>query len=167
MTALQRGLLVALIQLLLVSSLGGVLLLDRARLPRVWVKTVPVDPDTPFRGRYVRLGIEADARGFDSAADLSTSAATLIVEDDRLVAVASPSARRATPVRLGDDGTVTLVELLAYFIPEDVPDPSTRPAGEELWVEVTVPPKGPPRPIRLGIRRAGSEEAPEPLSLSP
>jgi hypothetical protein len=49
-----------------------------------------------------------------------------------------------------------LQEPVAYFIPEHVPDPSRRAAGEELWVEVTVPKKGPPRPIRLGVKKAGT-----------
>ena len=50
---------------------------------------------------------------------------------------------------------VTLLDVLAYFIPEHVADPSRRPAGEELWVEVTQPRKGPLRPIRLGVRKDG------------
>jgi hypothetical protein len=50
---------------------------------------------------------------------------------------------------------VELAEPLAYFIPEHVPDPSRRPAGEELWVEVTVPRAGAPRPIRLGVKKDG------------
>jgi uncharacterized membrane-anchored protein len=54
-------------------------------------------------------------------------------------------------------------EVVAYFIPEDVADPSIRPAGETLWVEVTVPRDGPPRPIRLGVRRGDGDI--EPLSL--
>ncbi len=49
-----------------------------------------------------------------------------------------------------------LAEPVAYFIPEHIPDPSIRPAGEELWAEVTVPKSGPPRPIRLGVRRNGT-----------
>jgi hypothetical protein len=44
---------------------------------------------------------------------------------------------------------------IAFFIPEHVADPSIRPAGEELWAEVTVPPKGPPRPIQLGVMKNG------------
>ncbi|HLK61834.1 MAG TPA: hypothetical protein VKU19_00245 [Bryobacteraceae bacterium] len=46
-------------------------------------------------------------------------------------------------------------EPLAYFIPDRVPDPSRRPPGEELWVEVSVPRTGPPRPIRLGVKKDG------------
>jgi hypothetical protein len=48
-----------------------------------------------------------------------------------------------------------LSEPLAYFIPEHVPDPSVRPDNEELWAEVTVPPSGAPRPIRLGVKSNG------------
>jgi hypothetical protein len=36
-----------------------------------------------------------------------------------------------------------------------VPDPSVLEAGEELWVEVTLPRSGAPRPIRLGVRKDG------------
>ena len=41
---------------------------------------------------------------------------------------------------------------IVYFIPEHAPDPSVRAPGEQLWVEVTLPAKGPPRPIRLGVK---------------
>lgn len=44
---------------------------------------------------------------------------------------------------------------IAFFIPEHAPDPSLRKPGEELWAEVTIPKKGPPRPIRLGIKKDG------------
>ena len=56
------------------------------------------------------------------------------------------------PGASGDAGR----ENLAYFIPEHVPDPSVRPPGEELWVEVTLPRSGPPRPIRLAVKKDGS-----------
>ena len=32
-------------------------------------------------------------------------------------------------------------EVLAFYIPEHVPDPSRRESGEELWVEVSLPKK--------------------------
>ena len=51
--------------------------------------------------------------------------------------------------------TAILYEPVAYFIPEHIPDPSQRAQGEELWVEVTLPKKGPPRPIRLGVKKDG------------
>jgi hypothetical protein len=43
----------------------------------------------------------------------------------------------------------------AFFVPEHLPDPSRRAAGEELWIEATIPRKGPPRPIRLGVKKDG------------
>ena len=51
-------------------------------------------------------------------------------------------------------------QAVAYFIPEHIPDPSIRAAGEDLWVEVTVPNKGPPRPIRLGVKKGEAPIAP-------
>jgi hypothetical protein len=54
--------------------------------------------------------------------------------------------------------------LVAFFIPEHADDPSRRAFGEDLWVEVTLPRKGPPRPIRLGVKRSGMAE-PSPLQL--
>ena len=107
MTASRTGLIVAAVHVAIVCSLGAKLLYDRATRPRVWVHVLPVDPDSPLRGRYVRLRIDG----------------------------------RQEP--------------LAFFIPEHVPDPSIRPAGEELWAEVTMPRKGAPRPIRLGVKRNG------------
>jgi hypothetical protein len=46
-------------------------------------------------------------------------------------------------------------EPAVFFIPEHVPDPSRRPPGEELWVEVSLPNSGPPRPVRLGVKKNG------------
>lgn len=69
---------------------------------------------------------------------------------------------RGRYVSLGLEGRA---ERLAYFIPEHVPDPSARPAGEELWVECTIPRKGPPRPIRLGVRQKSGGEI-RPLQLN-
>ena len=65
---------------------------------------------------------------------------------------------QAPRVQLRDDGGVRssrLAEPVAFFIPEHVPDPSRRPREEQLWVEVTLPRSGPPRPIRLGVMKEG------------
>ena len=48
---------------------------------------------------------------------------------------------------------------LAFFIPPDVKDPSIRPDGSTLWVEVTLPGSGAPRPIQLGIEKDGQIQA--------
>jgi hypothetical protein len=45
-----------------------------------------------------------------------------------------------------------LQDPVAFFLPEHAADPSIAPPGKQLGVEVSVPPKGPPRPIRLEVR---------------
>ncbi|NTV73436.1 MAG: hypothetical protein HGA66_04435 [Holophaga sp.] len=177
-----KALLLAALQVVLAASLGGKLLLDRASRPRFWVKTLPVDPDAPIRGRYVSLRVELPMKGTVRVAAMPTG---LFGEEDkakgilryqmiRLVPEAQvlngelapapagpdPGFHSATLRRKGDDPAMApwvaqLDEPLAYFIPEHVPDPSRRGPGEELWVEVTLPRKGPPRPIRLGVKRDG------------
>jgi hypothetical protein len=52
-------------------------------------------------------------------------------------------------------GTI-LAEPVAFFLPEHAPDPTRRARDEELWVEVSVPRRGPPRPIRLGVKKNGA-----------
>ena len=70
---------------------------------------------------------------------------------ERVTATIAERMRQEDPSRW----VVRLEEPLACFIPEKVPDPSIRPAGEELWVEATLPRKGPLRPIRLGVKKDG------------
>lgn len=70
---------------------------------------------------------------------------------DRVDARLPESYRAQDPARW----TVRLEDPLAFFIPEQVPDPSLRAPGEELWVEATLPRKGPLRPIRLGVKKDG------------
>jgi hypothetical protein len=163
-----RGLLVAALHIVIVASLGAKLLIDRSTRPRVWARTAPVDPDLPIRGRYVQLALEASpGAGLALPPASEPAAATrfsadmmavdLIVRDGRLEAV--PSERsdslRARPGRRGGTSVVVLDQPLAFFIPEHVADPSRRAADEELWVEVTLPKAGLPRPIRLGVKKGG------------
>lgn len=164
MRALHKGLLLGALQLALVMSLGAKLLIDRARLPRAWVHVVPFDPELPLRGRYVRLALEVPTlqmTGETTSPHVSPGRrfgqARLLLQDGQLVAApAEPGT--GLPVELrrsGDVSTARLAEPVLFFIPEHVPDPSRRGPDEELWVEVTVPKKGIPRPIRLGVKKAG------------
>jgi hypothetical protein len=41
---------------------------------------------------------------------------------------------------------------IAFFLPEHAFTPRLKP-GEEIWAEVTLPKKGPPRPIQLALKR--------------
>ena len=158
MTRRQAGLLLGLAHVALVGSLGLKLLADRAGMPRGWARTVPFDPSTPLRGRYVRLAVEIPVRGVGAEqGSYSEPGVRLRAEGDRVVG--DLDSTRAVP-RLQyrrEDGITSsrLAEPVAFFIPEHVPDPSLRTAGEELWVELTLPPGGWPRPIRLGVMRSG------------
>jgi len=155
---MRRGsLVVAILHVAIVSSLGGKLLFDRATRPRVWARAAPVDPDLPIRGRYVRLALQADPVGDVLSHGPRGIPVSLEEHDGRLAASWSSERPRlsAHVVHVGDQDLVMLDQPVAYFLPEHVSDPSRRPAGEELWVEVTIPKAGGPRPIRLGVRRAG------------
>ena len=160
MSRLARGLAIGALQLALVASLGAKLLYDRSARPRVWVRAAPFDPTLPIRGRYVSLQLTVEPRGFGSGADrMPLAAVTLHVEGDRLVAEAderqdryNSSALHLRFIQRAGETLAVLDQPVAFFIPEGVPDPSRRPAGEQLWVEATIPAKGPPRPIRLGVK---------------
>jgi hypothetical protein len=123
MTLLQKGLILAGVQCLMVLSLTGKLLYDRATSPRVWVKTQRWDPNLPIRGRYLAL---------------------------RLVP------REGEPYFARTNQAQVL-----YFVPEHTlpfeEQLFTRDAPE-IWAEVTIPHAGPPRPIRLGMKKDGKIE---------
>lgn len=154
MTARSKAWLLATLHVAIVVTLGIKLQIDRAMLPRVWARTAPVDPSLPIRGRYVRLRIEAEP-----GAELSTNTTSLVVafeaRDDRLMAIPGAGAIAAQVEQRDGRRVVVPYQTLACFIPDDTPDPSLRQPGEELWVEVTVPRRGLPRPLRLGVRRDG------------
>ncbi len=156
----MKGLMLAAAHVALVASLGGKLLFDRATRPRVWVETAPFDPNLPIRGRYVRLQLFVEPRGFpEIERDASQQPVTLQVDGDRLIAHADtlvegydPSLLYARVIEREGREVGVLDDPVAFFITEHIPDPSLRAADEELWVEVTVPKKGPPRPIQLGVK---------------
>jgi len=53
---------------------------------------------------------------------------------------------------------VRLQSPVLFFIPDTAEDPSRLKTGEELWVLATIPRKGPPRPIELGVKKAGENQ---------
>jgi len=146
-----KGLILGAVQVAMVLSVGAKLVLDRASLPRVWVRTAPYDPNLPIRGRYVSLSVDVEARGFGSGVLYGSS--RLSVENGKLIATRDDDGNVMISIAAG---RARLSEPVAFFIPEHVPDPSRRSAGEELWVEVTIPKHGPPRPIRLGVKKNGA-----------
>ncbi|OQX08280.1 MAG: hypothetical protein BWK76_23760 [Desulfobulbaceae bacterium A2] len=174
MKPLWQGLLIAVVHLALVSSLGAKLLHDRASRPRVWTQTVPFDPNLPLRGRYVRLQLVVEPRGITDDPEQKNQPyhpVIVLAEEGRLVATALPDTRhgavaadqRLRFIQRQDTRLAVLNAPVAFFISEHVPDPSRTKVGEELWAEVTIPAKGPPRPIRLGLKKGDGPIVP--LSL--
>ncbi len=156
MRPLHKGLLLAGLHVALVGTLGAKFLVDRAICPRVWASAAPVDPSLPIRGRYVQLRLRARLEGIEDVQPGAPVRAMLVVQNGELVAVPSNKGTHPIWVREVNGTKVALVEeFLAFYIPPGIPDPSLRAPGEELWVEVTLPSSGPPRPIRLGIKQEG------------
>ena len=172
MNRLVKGLVVGTFQVALVASLGVKLLYDRSTRPRAWAQAAPYDPSMPIRGRYVSLQLTVDLRGNAPGTPERRPPVPVILrgEGDRLVAQVDEQQSRYDPSALhvrtflrGGETLAVLDQPVVFFIPEHVADPARRGAGEQLWVEVTIPKKGPPRPIRLGVKKDGGEI--EPLEL--
>jgi hypothetical protein len=165
MSASRKGIILAVLQLAIVASLAAKYAIDRARFPRVWARTAVYDPDLPIRGRYLSVQLRVDGdrvygnseppKGqFNSWSEMRDI--ELHAQNGRLVASLSPTPTglRVTRWKTRTGEVITaLSEPVDFFLPEHAVDPSWRKAGEELWVEVTVPKKGPPRPIRLAVKR--------------
>jgi hypothetical protein len=164
MTARTKGLLLGALHVIIVLSLGAKLLIDRNRYPKVWAETIAYDPDSPIRGRYLAVRLQVEDRGVYSTPLAESEPrnrwvevrnAKLAVENGHLAAFPSEAWTGLSVARWknGDQTIVALEEPVDFYIPEHANDPSRRSPDERLWVEVTVPPKGLPRPIRLGVMK--------------
>jgi hypothetical protein len=167
MSPRTKSLILAALQVAILLSLGAKLLYDRATLPRVWAKTAPVDPNLPIRGRYLRLQVIVATPALPSIAHgRQAQPVKLRVENNRLIADPDPHPSALSELRVlwrsrpGREPIAMLSPPLAFFVTEHARDPTVRPQGEELWVEVTVPKKGLPRPIRLGVKKGDAPITP-------
>ena len=154
---MKRGLLVAGIHLAIVLGIFGKYSWDRANLPRAWARTMNYDPNLPIRGRYVSLLVVVDIPDPAPQNPFDNTRVVLNKTGDRLTAtIARTGGLRA--FKRGPDGTraMVLAEPVPFFIPEHAADPTRLKPGEELWVELSVPSRGEPRPVRLGVKRGGS-----------
>ena len=160
----RPGFLLAGVQAALILSTAAMFWFDRQISPRAWVPTVPVDPNLPIRGRYITLNMVVPLRSNSlktSDGDLlnTRQKVLLVAVGDRLIALIDDQAKYnlidGSIRRNGDDLVVNPDHELAFFIPPDVQDPSIQPDGRTLWVEVTVPRFGAPRPIQLGFEANG------------
>jgi hypothetical protein len=175
-----------LIQLVLVSSIAAKYLYQRSTCPRVWTRTAAYDPQMVMRGRYLSLQLTVDGchstlpsakqaqfpRNIDGTTNPNgfsvTTAqpvqfrANLKVEGNKLVAIRIPEADlRSTGVMVtagpgSSCDSLRIVEPVDFYIAEHAASPLPMQPGQELWIEVTIPPKGPPRPIQLAMKQDGA-----------
>lgn len=162
-----------LIQSAIALSVAGSYAVDRITKPRVWVRAQQFDPSTPLRGRYLALQLTVDgcslltsgvppSDSFDARMGMPRTRriglwpVTLSAEGGHLVvhAAANPSPDSSQSVSLWDSGDchhAQLVRSVDFFLPEHAASPVPQSRDAALWVEVTVPSSGPPRPIQLAV----------------
>jgi len=169
MNSLQRGLIFAAIQIALVSSLGAKLLWDRGHLPRGWAETRGYDPNLIIRGRYanISLVVKADKVYPDVSQPQRTplyrpyGSQNVYLTVENGCVVANPTDQytglsASAPEWRDGEKLATLYPPVAFFLPEHAVDPTRAPRSTTLFVEVTIPRKGPPRPIRFGRNLNGT-----------
>lgn len=172
MTMRAKGVAVMVVQLAVVMSIAAKYAWERAHCPRVWTRTMQYDPERVIRGRYLSLTLRADACGLPGGEVIprrveyvNNEWRTLgyrewkvvpavrdgklvprLAKEDRPEATMQLVASYADPCEFG-----RLSEPVEFFVPEHANGPFPLKPGEELWAEVTVPPSGPPRPVRLAV----------------
>lgn len=162
-----KGVLLAAIQLALVGSLAAKLMYDRATRPRGWALAQTYDPSLPIRGRYLALQMHVPADDFrlsDHArntlrpnAEFSERWAYYSVRDGHIAVSPFGALDQSggwieiTPAANNGVNGVSR-DPLELFIPDSATVPTLKP-GEEMWIEVTLPKSGPPRPIRLALKQ--------------
>ena len=173
------------IQLALVSSIAAKYLYQRWTCPRVWTRTVAYDPELVMRGRYLRVQLIVDGcqstlpsaeqaampRSLDGVPTGSKFSirggmpvrfpARLKVEGSKLLAIRIPESDeglRGVMVEAMPGASCEAMRLqdpVNFYLAEHVAGPVPVKPGQELWIEVTVPPKGPPRPIQMALKQDG------------
>lgn len=174
------------LQLILVSTVAAKYFYERAKCPRVWTRAAAYDPSLVMRGRYLSLQLTVDGctstlpsaknaqfprslDGVSSGSRFNINApetvwfeAKLAVKENKLIAIHVPdpdstsdTQRVAAPPATPCD-QMRLANPVDFYIAEHADDPTWLKRGQELWIEVSVPPKGPPRPLQLALKDNGA-----------
>jgi len=185
MKVAKASLILLILQVLIVSTVGLKYLYQRAKCPRVWTRAAAYDPSLIMRGRYLSLQLSVDGcnstlpsaknaqfprnvNGTPSSTAFRVNAhetlwfqARLAVKDNKLIALRVPEAENsastqsvsAMPGAACDQMRLSVP--VDFYISEHAVDPTWLKKGQELWIEVTIPPKGPPRPLQLALKDNG------------
>ena len=173
------------VQVLLVSSVAAKYEYQRWRCPRVWTRAGGYDPELLLRGRYLSLQLNVhgcqstlpSAKQALFPRDVSGAAipgpffvrrfpqvqfrADLKVQNNSLAAIRIQEPEREPAGQMVDAWAgqscqaMTLDSPVYFYISEKAPRIFPLKAKQELWIEVTVPPKGPPRPLQLALKENG------------
>jgi len=173
-------------QLLIVSTVAAKYLYQRATCPRVWTRAAAYDPELVMRGRYLSLQLSVDGCGSTlpsakdaqfprningvpsgntfsiRAANTVSFQAKITVKDTKLIAIRVPESDTSTPTQTVAAwpgvpcDQMRLTNPIDFYIAEHATDPTRLQHGQELWIEVTIPPKGPPRPLQLALKDNGT-----------
>lgn len=162
-TSLKKSVAVAVIHGAVVLSVWANYAWQQRSLPRAWARAAPYDPYDVLRGRYVQLRVTAAVEPGTPLGGLSGQG-RLFVQGGRLhlapaeccVGFSAGSASR---------NEITISQPVRFYIPENIPDPSRLEPGDELWVEVTVPPDAAPRPLQMARKKKDGSWIP--LRLDP
>jgi hypothetical protein len=176
------------IQLALVCSVAAKYFYQRWSCPRVWTRTTAYDPELLMRGRYLSLQLMVDgcqstlpsAKQAGFPRDVNGAAiqgrymvrgtgivgfpAELKVADNKLwaIAIRDGEKRGAEEMVMASPGApcdrMRLADPVNFYIAEHARSPLPLASGAELWIEVTLPPKGPPRPVQLALKQDGRWE---------
>jgi hypothetical protein len=173
------------VQLAIVSTVAAKYLYQRWSCPRVWTRAEAIDPEMPMRGRYLALQLIVDGcpstlpsakdaafpRKYDGTVrpgpymlrqSTSSFSANLKVENNQLVAVRiegqedSSAGQEVEGFAGAPCDQMRLASTTDFFIADTAQSPLPLKPGQELWIEVTVPPNGPPRPIQLALKDNGA-----------
>jgi hypothetical protein len=184
MTFARSSIVVLAVQLALVSSIAAKYLYERHSCPRVWTRAVAYDPELVMRGRYLSMQLHVDACGVAKPADNRRNAPAQPIQMDAegnlqpipvqffytiasakngklvlqtLKEAPTGGADEAVTVPVAADAcaNASLSTPVDFYIPEHAEFRFPPAKGTTLWVEVTVPPQGPPRPINLAISEDG------------
>jgi hypothetical protein len=161
--AIRQGLILLFLQLLLVLSVAGKYLYERQTRPRVWTRATQFDPALPLRGRYLGMTLLLDACGLPRDTSRRFPQyyrgpfswrwnVSLTADKGKLLPTVDPHSRETLTLLDGkacDRATLDSQEML--FIPDSAQLPFPLRPGQELWVEVTLPAGGPPRPLQIAL----------------
>jgi hypothetical protein len=170
------------IQIALVSSIALKYSYQRATCPRVWTRAAAYDPSLIMRGRYLSLQLTVDgcSSTLPSAKDAQFPRnvngvpngqpfningpntvwfqAKLTVKNNKLIVIRTPESESTTATQTvaaapgAPCDRMRLWSPVDFYIAEHANDPTWLKQGQELWIEVTIPPKGPPRPLQLALK---------------